>query len=46
MKMALKNVDCLDLKWVELAQDSAQWRALKLATLKLRVLLPQILLVG
>jgi hypothetical protein len=32
---------CEDGRWIELAQDRVQWRALVLALLDLRVLLPE-----
>jgi hypothetical protein len=34
-------VGCEDGRWMELAQDRIQWRALVLAVLNLRVLLPE-----
>jgi hypothetical protein len=41
INMYLRKAGCEDGKWVELAQDHVQWRALVLAVLKLRVLLPE-----
>jgi hypothetical protein len=37
--MELRKMGCEDGKWMELAQDRIQWRALVLAVLNLRVLL-------
>jgi hypothetical protein len=41
IKMDLRRqiYNCRDLKWMKLAQDRAQWRALVLSVLNLRVLL-------
>jgi hypothetical protein len=39
--MDLREMSCEDGRWMELAQDRAQWRALVLAVLNLRVLLPE-----
>jgi hypothetical protein len=39
--MDLRETDCEDGRWTELAQDSVQWRNLVFAVLKLRVLLPE-----
>jgi hypothetical protein len=39
--MYLTEVGCEDGRWVELAQDRVQWRALVLAVMNLRVLLPE-----
>jgi hypothetical protein len=38
--MDLKEVCCENGRWIEVAQDNVQWRALVLAMLNLRVLLP------
>jgi hypothetical protein len=40
-KMDLREMGCEDGRWMELAQDRVQWRALMLAVLNLRVLLPE-----
>jgi hypothetical protein len=40
--MDLREIGCEDGRWMELAQDRVQWRALVLAVLKLRVLLPAV----
>jgi hypothetical protein len=40
-EMDLKETGCENGKWIELAQDRVQWRALVLAVLNLRVLLPE-----
>jgi hypothetical protein len=37
-KMDLREIRCEDGRWIELAQDRVQWRALVLAVLNLRVL--------
>jgi hypothetical protein len=39
--MDLREIGCGDGRWIELAQDRVQWRALVLAVLNLRVLLPE-----
>jgi hypothetical protein len=39
--MDLREIGCEDGRWMELAQDRVQWRALVLAVLKLLVLLPE-----
>jgi hypothetical protein len=39
--MDLREMGCEDGRWMELAQDRVQWRALLLAVLNLRVLLPE-----
>jgi hypothetical protein len=39
-KMSLRETGYEDGRWMELAQDLVQWRALVLAVLNLRVLLP------
>jgi hypothetical protein len=39
--MNLRKSFCDDGRWMGLAQDRVQWRALVLAVLKLRVLLPE-----
>jgi hypothetical protein len=36
----LREVGCEDGRWMELAQDCVQWRALVLAVLNLWILLP------
>jgi hypothetical protein len=41
-KMDLREIGCEDRRWMELAQDRVQWRALALEMLNLRVLLPDI----
>jgi hypothetical protein len=40
-KMDLREMGCEDGRWMKLAQDRVQWRALALAVLNLRVLLPK-----
>jgi hypothetical protein len=40
-RMDLEKMRCEDVRWMELAQDRVQWRALLLAVLNLRVLLPE-----
>jgi hypothetical protein len=40
-KMDLSETGCEDGRWMELAQDLVQWRALVLAVLNLRVLLQE-----
>jgi hypothetical protein len=40
-EMDLREMGCEDGRWMELAQDRVQWRALVLAVLNLRVLLPE-----
>jgi hypothetical protein len=39
--MDLTETGCEDGRWMELAEDRVQWRALVLAVLNLRVLLPE-----
>jgi hypothetical protein len=39
--MDLREMGCEDGRWMELAQDRVQWRALVLAVLNLRVLLAE-----
>jgi hypothetical protein len=39
--MGLREISYEDGRWMELAQDRVQWRALVLAVLNLRVLLPE-----
>ena len=39
--MDLREIDCEDGRWIELAQDRVQWQALVLAVLNLLVLLPE-----
>jgi hypothetical protein len=39
-EMDLRGLGCEDGRWMELAQDHVQWRALVLAVFNLRVLLP------
>jgi hypothetical protein len=39
--ISLWETGCEDGRWMELAQDRVQWRALVLAVLNLRVLLPE-----
>jgi hypothetical protein len=39
--MDLRETGCEDGRWMELSQDCVQWRALVLAVLDLRVLLPE-----
>jgi hypothetical protein len=39
--MDVREIGCEDGRWMELAQDRVQWRALVLAVLNLRVLLPE-----
>jgi hypothetical protein len=41
IKMELRKTCYEDGRWMELAQDHVQWRALVLAALNLRVLLPE-----
>jgi hypothetical protein len=43
IKMDLREIGCEDGRWIELAQDRVQWRALVLAVLNLGVLLPSYL---
>jgi hypothetical protein len=43
-KMDLREIGCADGRWMELAQDRVQWRALILAVLNIRDLLPKNLL--
>jgi hypothetical protein len=41
----LTNIDIMkpeDGRWMELGQDRVQWRALELAALNLRILLPEL----
>jgi hypothetical protein len=40
-EMDLRETGCEDGRWMELAQDRVQWRALVLAVLNLRVLRPE-----
>jgi hypothetical protein len=40
MNVGLRKTGCEDGRWMELAQDRVQWRALVLAVLNLLVLLP------
>jgi hypothetical protein len=40
-EMDLRETSREDGRWVELAEDRVQWRALVLAALNLRVLLPE-----
>jgi hypothetical protein len=44
--MGVKEVGCEDGRWIELAQDCVQWRALVLAVLNLQVLLPESYLIS
>jgi hypothetical protein len=37
----LRELGCEDVRWMELAQDCVQWRALVLGVLNLRVLMPE-----
>jgi hypothetical protein len=37
--MDLREMGCEEERWMELAQDRVQWRALVLAVLNLRILL-------
>jgi len=39
--MDVREIGCEDGRWMELAQDRVQWRALVLAVLNLLVLLPE-----
>jgi hypothetical protein len=39
-KMELRETGCEDGRWMDLAQDRVKWRALVVAVLNLRVLLP------
>jgi hypothetical protein len=41
IKTDLRETACENVRWMELAQDRVQWRALVLAVLNLGVLLPQ-----
>jgi hypothetical protein len=41
IKMDLREIDRVDGRWMKLAQDRVQWRALVLAVLNLRILLPK-----
>jgi uncharacterized integral membrane protein len=41
INMDLRETGCEDGRWMELAQNRVQWRALVLAVLNLRVLLPE-----
>jgi hypothetical protein len=40
-KMEFRETGCENGRWMELAQHHVQWRALVLAVLNLRVLLPE-----
>jgi hypothetical protein len=40
-KIDLREIDCEDGRWIELAQDRVQWWAFVLAVLNLRVLPPE-----
>jgi hypothetical protein len=40
-RMDLREMSCEERDWMELAQGHAQWRALVIAVLNLRVLLPE-----
>jgi hypothetical protein len=40
--MDLTEMGCKDGRWMELAQDRVQWRALVFVVLNLRVLLPEL----
>jgi hypothetical protein len=40
--MDLRETGCEEGRWMELAQDLVQWRALVLALLNLQVLLPEL----
>jgi hypothetical protein len=44
--MDLGEMGCDYVRWIELAQDRVQWRALVSAVLNLRVLLPENLLIS
>jgi len=37
IKMYLQEVGCVDMDWIELAQDRDRWRALVTAVMSLRV---------
>jgi hypothetical protein len=39
--LGFREIGCEDGRWMELAQNRVQWRALVLAVLNLRVLLPE-----
>jgi hypothetical protein len=41
IKVGLKEIGYEDGRWMELTQDRVEWRALVLAVLNLRVLLPE-----
>jgi DNA polymerase III delta prime subunit len=40
IKMDLREIGCEDGRWLEVAEERIQWRALVLRMLELRVLLP------
>jgi hypothetical protein len=41
-KMGFREIDCKNGSCMELVQDRVQWRALLLAVLNLRILLPEL----
>jgi hypothetical protein len=41
IRIDIQKISCDDGRWMEVAQDRAQWRDLVLAVLNLRVLLPE-----